>query len=82
MLALARSRSTWLALLLVASAAACKQPTGTFVVLKFDGTVLAGKPIHSIEFTLHLGTRYRNRQRARDRRTDCPNHRAPVRHKR
>ena len=46
-----------LALGLVASLAACKQSTGTFVVLQFDGAIPAGKPIRSIGLSLQLGTR-------------------------
>ena len=45
-----------LAVLLV-SAAACKQSAGTYVLLKFDGTVPAGKPIRTIAVSLQLGSR-------------------------
>ena len=51
-----RFRCYGFALLLTASAA-CQQPAGTFVVVKFDGTVSAGKPIRSIAVSLQLGTR-------------------------
>jgi hypothetical protein len=44
-------------LFLVTYLVACKQSTGTFVLLTFDGTVPAGKSIHSIELSLKLGTR-------------------------
>jgi len=58
MRAKARFRCVWVALLLlVLSAAACKQSSGTFVVLTFQGTVPAGSPIHSIGVSLQLGTR-------------------------
>jgi hypothetical protein len=53
----ARLLCSWVALFLVTSLAACKQSTGTFVLLTFDGSVPAGKSIHSIELSLQLGTR-------------------------
>jgi hypothetical protein len=52
-----RMRGLCLALVLVATAAACKQSTGTFVVLTFQGTIPEGKPIRSIGLSLQLGTR-------------------------
>ena len=62
-----RVRGLCLALVLVATAVACKQSTGTFVVLTFDGTIPEGKPIHSIGLSLQLGTR-----------TDSTTFQAPV----
>ena len=57
MYAVAKFRAHALLAVLLISSAACKQSAGTFVLLKFDGTIPEGKPILSIAVSLQLGTR-------------------------